>query len=324
MRSGGSHGGDRRGEDAEQSHLTGSALEAVIPHLVDAGGRSRTPAEAALEPTFCTAAGRAAEGRPGDSRRRGRVPARPGIRRAVLGPDHPDKERELSQPGGLSGLRVEVETAGRSTSVALAIRARVLASTIHDTAQSQQQIGLLLWGRASCIAARSSSSAPGPARGGHSDPIIHTTAMIAPQTWRCCSKPRATWPPHASQKTRHGQSERGAGPDHPYTALAPTALDSSPPRAGQLDAARPLYERAPASARDAGADHRDYGVSSNDLAMLLLEQGGRCRPRPRLNTPRIRERVLRLRPPQRRSRPESPRQLLRERWVFRSSGRSRK
>jgi tetratricopeptide (TPR) repeat protein/transcriptional regulator with XRE-family HTH domain len=282
------------GDDAEQSHLTGSALEAVIPHLVDAAGAIEDAGDAALAADLCTAAGRALK-IAGDLKA-----ARPWYQRAVdirepvLGPDHPDTAESLNNLAVLLRIQGDVETARPLYERALAIRARVLGPDHPDTAQSQNNLGILLWAQGKLDAARpllecaraSHERALGPDHP-YTAMIVHNLALLLKAQGDLAAS-------ESLHKRALDIRERVLGPDHPYTALSLNSLARLLHAQGNLDAARPLYERALGiRERMLGADHRDTAFSFNDLAMLLLEQGDAAGARPRLeHALAIRERVL--------------------------------
>jgi transcriptional regulator with XRE-family HTH domain/tetratricopeptide (TPR) repeat protein len=115
------------GEDAVEGRLTGSALAAVIPHLVDGAGVAvRVVGDEQFAADLSTAAGRALQ-YAGDLRA-----ATPwfeyalAIRERVLGPDHPATAEGLHNLAGLLFTQGDLAAARPLQERALAIREQVL------------------------------------------------------------------------------------------------------------------------------------------------------------------------------------------------------
>jgi tetratricopeptide (TPR) repeat protein len=142
------------GTDAEQRYLTGSALAATIPHLVEV-------AEAAYEGTLewsvaelCNAAGEALQ-YAGDLKA-----AKPWYERALatrkrlLGPDHPDTALSLNNLAGLLWALGDLAAARPLLEGAADVWERVLGSDHPDTARSFNNLGALLHAQGDLAAAR--------------------------------------------------------------------------------------------------------------------------------------------------------------------------
>jgi tetratricopeptide (TPR) repeat protein len=280
------------GDAAEMGHLTGPALAAAIPHLVDVAGRDAgdEPRIAAL----CAATGQALH-RSGDLQG-----ARPwyeralAIRERTLGSDHPNTATSLSKLAVL--LRDQGDLAGARTRSerALAIRERVLGPDDPATATSLNNLAGLLLEQGELVAAR---------------PLYERALVI---------RERALGPDHpetafslsslavllwfqgelAAARPLHEHAlairERVLEPDHPDTAWSLHSLAVLLRDQGELAAARPLLERALAiRERVLGLDHPETTYSLISLALLFKAHGEFSAARPLLERALvIRERVL--------------------------------
>ena len=222
------------GEDASQGYLTGAALSAVIPHLVNAAGAAMGATGDELRAAgLCTATGRALY-HAGD-----RGPAAwqwyeraLGIRERMLGPDHPDTATSLSDLARLFYSRAELDAGRPLLERALGIRERMLGPDHPDTAFSLNILAGLLRDQGELGAAR---------------PLYERALAI--RKWVL-------------------------GPDHPDTAFSLNGLALLLLAQGDLAAAKPLFERALAiRERTLGPDHPEAAHSLNGLARLLYAQG---------------------------------------------------
>jgi tetratricopeptide (TPR) repeat protein len=262
-----------RGEDADQGRLTGSALAAVIPHLVDAAGtadRDDQPQAAEL----CTAAGRAQQNA-GDLRS-----ARPwfdralAIRQKMLGPDHPDTAAALNSLAWLLYGQGELAAARHLYERALATRRRVLGPDHLDTGESLNNLGLVLRDQGELAAAKplfERALANCERVVGSEHPLTALTlnnlaSVLYAQGELAAARPLV----ERSLAIR----ERVLGPDHPQTAFSLHGLGSLLHAQGELAAARPVHERALIIwERVLGPDHPHTAAGLNNLAMLLQAQG---------------------------------------------------
>src|SRR5262249_17073705 len=133
------------GEDAEEGHLTGSALEAVIPHLVDvAGSAGGRRGDERLTAELCSAAGQVLH-HAGDL-----GAARPWYERAlaipeqVLGPDHPDTAAGLNDLGALLWNQGELTAARPLLERGVTTYERALGPDHPLTAQVLEHLGGVL------------------------------------------------------------------------------------------------------------------------------------------------------------------------------------
>jgi tetratricopeptide (TPR) repeat protein/transcriptional regulator with XRE-family HTH domain len=263
------------GEDAYQGHLTGSALAAVIPHLVDAAGAaSGDTGIERLAAELCNAAGRALR-YAGDIRA-----ARPwyeralAIRERVLGPDHPDTALSLNNVGWLLRDQGELTAARPHLERALAIRERVLGPDHPDTAEGLCNLAGLLQTQGELAAARPlferalaiRERVLGADHTLTAQSLNNLAFLLRAQGELTAARPLleralAIW-------------ERVLGPDHPHTALSLNNLGALLRDQGELTAARPLLERALAiRERVLGPDNPDTAFSLQNLARLLQAQG---------------------------------------------------
>jgi len=263
------------GDDAHRRLLTGSALAAVIPHMVDvAGAAIRSARDDRLVVGLCIATGRALYSA-GDLRAAGPWFERSlVVQERMLGPDHPDTAESLNNLGFLLHDQGKLVAARSLYERALAIRERVRGPNHPDTAASLSHLAGLLWQEGDVAAVR---------------PLLERALDI----WE-----RVLGPDHpdtpkglgnlaavlldqgelAAAKSLYQRSldirERVLGADHPDTANSLNGLARVLHAQGELNAARPLSERALAIRKRAlGLDHPLTARSLNDLAALLRDQG---------------------------------------------------
>ena len=263
------------GKDAWQGLLTGLALAAVIPHLVDVAaaavagtGDERGAAE------LCTAAGRALR-TAGDLRA-----ARPwyeralAVRERVLGPADPDTAESLNNLGGLLWDQGELAAARRLLERALAVRERVLGLDHPDTAEGLNNLGGLLWDQGELISARLLLERAlaiwervlGPDHAHSAIGLGNLGVVLQGQGELVAARPLL--------ERALAIRERALGPDHPLTAQSLNNLAMLLRAQGAPAAARPLLERALAiRERVLGPDHPDTAMGRNNLGVLLRDQG---------------------------------------------------
>ena len=263
------------GTDADQGYLTGPALAAVIPHLLDAAGAvhndtggERRAAE------LCTAAGRALQSA-GDL-----GAARPWYERAldiqecVLGADHPDTAESLNNLGVLLHDCGELAAARSLLERALDIWERVLGPGHPQTAISLNNLGVLLRAQGDLAAARSLLERALAIREqvlGPDHPVTAFSLNSLARQFHAQGELAAARPLSERSLAIH---ERVLGPDHPHTAYCMNNLGVVLRDQGDLGAARPLFERALSiRERVLGPDHPWSAVSVHSLARLLHARG---------------------------------------------------
>ena len=177
---------------------------------------------------------------------------------------------------------------------ALAIREKVLGPEHPDTANSLNNLALLLKDQGELAAARPLTSARWRSArrcSAPSIPIRRRASTISPS---CCRT-------RASLRRRGRCIERALairekvlGPEHADTANSLNNLAFLLQPQGELAAARPLYERALAIREKVlGPEHPDTATSLNNLALLLHDQGELAAARPLFERAlAIREKVL--------------------------------
>jgi tetratricopeptide (TPR) repeat protein len=260
------------GENAELGHLTGSALAAVIPHLVEAAGGATDDELMATE--LCNAAGRALR-HAGDLEA-----ARPfyqralAIRERLQGPDHPDTAEALNNLGVMLWAQGELDRARRVFERALAIRERVLGPDHRATAEGLNNLAALCRAQGELAAARP----------------LYERALAIRERVLGPDQPYTAWSLHSLGCLLRDQGEldaarplleralaireRTLGPEHPGTAYSLNGLARLLHVQGELDQGRLLHERALGiRERALGPDHPDTAQSLNNLARLLRDQG---------------------------------------------------
>jgi tetratricopeptide (TPR) repeat protein len=279
------------GEDAYHGHLAGSALAAVLPHLINAGERA---GEEPLAAKLCSATGHALQA-VGDFRTARLWHERAlAIRDRMLGPDHPDTAESLNNLGVLLQHEGKLAAARPLLERALVIRQRVLGPDHRNTATSLDNLGALLRDQDELDAAR---------------PLYERALAI---------RSRVLGPNHPDTAFSlnnlgvllRGQGdldaarlffdrtlairERVLGPNHPLTAVSLSSLARLLQAQGDPATARPLLERALAiQQRLLGPNHPDIAFTLNSLGRLLQNQGELATARPFLESAlAIRERVL--------------------------------
>jgi tetratricopeptide (TPR) repeat protein len=265
----------RCGDDAYQRHLTGSALAAVIPHLVDVAGEMiGGTANPVLAADLCNAAGETLEYASDLRAARTWYECALAVRERVLGPDHPHTATGLNNLAELLRQQGELAAARPLYERALAIREQILGPVHPRTATSLNNLGALLQLQGELGAAR---------------PLLERALAINEQV-SGADHPETT----ANRKNLAGLlRERGElaaaklllernvvickrvlGSDHPHTATSLNYLAALCRDQGELEVARPLFEQALViRERVLGPDHPDTAMSLNDLAVLHRAQG---------------------------------------------------
>jgi tetratricopeptide (TPR) repeat protein/transcriptional regulator with XRE-family HTH domain len=262
------------GEDASENTLTGPALAAVIPHLVDAAGAAvGDHDDERLVGDLCDAAGRSLQWAGDLSAARPWFERALAIREQVLGPGHPQTAESLNNLALLLWDQGELAVAKPLFERALAIRERVLGPNHPDTAQGLNNLALLLRAQGELAVARRlferglsiREQVLGP---GHplTANILNNLAHLLWAQGEVASarllfeRALAIW-------------ERLLGPDHPSTALCLNNLAGLLRDQGELASARALFERALAiRERVLGPEHPRTADSLNGLALLLWAQ----------------------------------------------------
>ena len=263
------------GEDAVEGHLAGSALAAVIPHLIEvAGNVGREIGDERLAADLGTAAGQALQFA-GDLRAARQWYDRAlAIRDRTLGPDHPATAESLHNLAGLLFHQGELAAAKALEERALAIRERMLGSDHPATAESLNDLGVVLFTRGEVVSAR---------------PLLERALAIRERVLGPChplkseSLTNLAWTMWALGELTAARElferalaiqEPVLGPEHPQNAFSVSGLAHMLAEQGELAAARPLLERALAIREGAlGPDHPYTALSLNNLAWLLREQG---------------------------------------------------
>ena len=260
----------RCGKDAVRGHLTGPALAAVIPHLVDAAEvasegtcNERTAAE------LCSAAGHALHVA-NDLRA-----ARPwkeravAIREQVLGPDHPDTATSLNHLAVLLWEQGEPAAARALNERALAIRERVQGPDHPNTAFALNYLGVLLGDQGELAAAQALLERALNIRERVVGPDHRYTAIsLNSLGWLL----RARGELEAARLLLERSvtiRERVLGPEHHDTAKSLNYLALLLRDQGELESARALFERALATnERVLGTDHPYTVTTRANVAKL--------------------------------------------------------
>ena len=263
------------GREAEQGHLTGSALAAVIPHLIDVARAAVDDArDEELAADLCTAAGRALENAGHLAAARPWYELALVTRERVPGPDHPDTATSLND---LAWLLYELSDPAAARALydrALDIRERVLGPDHPDTAQVLNNLGVLLHEQgdllaAGCLYERALDVRERVLGADHTD-TSESLNNLAGLLYVQGKLGAATSLYERALAIR----ERVLGPDHPKTVMSLFSLGVVVRDQGELDAARPLLEQALAiRERVLGPDHPDTASSLNGLGRVLHAQG---------------------------------------------------
>jgi tetratricopeptide (TPR) repeat protein/transcriptional regulator with XRE-family HTH domain len=260
------------GEAAWRRHLSGPALSAVIPHLLDVASRNsdEEPRLAGL----CNAAGVALY-RAGDLRTAGSwLEQGITIRERVLGPDHPDTAQSLNNLGELRWAQGELAAARSLHERGLAIREHMLGPEHPDTATSLNNLAVMLQDQGEVAAARPlyeralqiRERVLGPDHPDTAHVLSNLAFLLSIQGELVAARPL--------NERALAIRERVLGPDHPATANSLNNLGSVLRAQGELAAARPLLERATSLCEQIlGPEHPNTASTLNGLARLLRDEG---------------------------------------------------
>jgi tetratricopeptide (TPR) repeat protein len=282
------------GEDASRGDLAGSALAAVIPHLVDVAGAAGRLSGERLAAGLCTAAGQALR-YSGDVRS-----ARPwyeralAIRERVLGPDHPETALSLNNLAVMLWDLGELAAARHLLKRAVAINEWLLGPDHPETVTSLYSLGVVLRDLGELAAARPVLERALAIRERVLGPDHHRTAGSLNALAGLLQEQGEFAAARALLERALAICERVLGPDHPNTAISLNNLASLLRDQGELDAARPLYERAlDIRKRVLGRSHPQTAQGFNNLGVLFRDQGDPAAARPLFERAlAIRERVL--------------------------------
>jgi tetratricopeptide (TPR) repeat protein len=272
----------RCGRAAGMRHLTGPALAAVIPHLLDlAGAAIRGSGDERRAADLCHAAGVVLH-IAGDLSAAGPWHERAlAIRERVLGTQHADSAQSLNDLAELFHARGELTAARPLLERTLAVREQVLGPDHPATAETLIALGNLLHRQGELVAALCfHERAPaimervlGP---DHRDTAV-SLSFLARLLWQQGHLVAAR-PLH---ERAVAILERVDGPDHPVTALTLHNLGVVVRDMGELAAARPLLARALTIwERAMGPDHSDTALGLHDLGVVLWYQGELAAARP--------------------------------------------
>jgi tetratricopeptide (TPR) repeat protein/transcriptional regulator with XRE-family HTH domain len=270
------------GEDATEGHLTGSALAAVIPHLVDvAGAAGGGSSDERCAAELSTAAGRALQN-VGDPRA-----ARPWFERAlaiwetVLGPDDADTAEGLHNLAWLLHEQGDLAAARPLFERALAVWETVLGPDHPDTALALNNLAVLLQDQGELVVARPlyeralsiRERVLGPDHLDTAEGLTNLAALLHAQGHPAAARPL--------YERALAIRERVLGPDHRKTAQTLYYLGVLLRENSEPDVARAYLERAlTIRERVLGPDHSDTAFSLNGLARLLHIQGDLAAARP--------------------------------------------
>jgi tetratricopeptide (TPR) repeat protein len=283
------------GEEAAQRRLTGSALAAVIPHLVDvaqAAGAERGDERLAAQ--LHDAAGRTLH-YAGDLRA-----ARPWYERAlavrdrITGCDDADTTNSLNHLGELLCHLGELAGARRLFERGLAITQRIHGPDHPATAKNLDNLGVVLWEQRDLAAARplfERALAIQERELGLEHP--YTALSLNNLAELLCDQGELMAARILFERAL-GIRERVIGPDHPTTAFSLMGLGRALHSQGEFDAAQHLFERALAIREQVlGPDHPRTAQSLDRLATVIRDQGDPPSARPLFERAlAIRERVL--------------------------------
>jgi tetratricopeptide (TPR) repeat protein/transcriptional regulator with XRE-family HTH domain len=263
------------GTDAAEGHLTGSALAAVIPHLVDVAGVAVAgTGDERLAAELGTATGRALR-YAGDLRS-----ARPwyehalAIHKRVLGPNHSGTAAGINDLALLITDQGELAAARPLLERALAIREVVLGPDHHDTAEGLNNLAQLLREQGELAAAKPLFERAiaifervlGPDHPHTASTLNNLAHLLYNRGELAAARPL--------YERALDIRERVLGPEHPLTAQSLNNLANLLVDQGEVATARPLFERAlDIRERALGRDHPDTAWSLNGLARLLHAQG---------------------------------------------------
>jgi tetratricopeptide (TPR) repeat protein len=281
-------------EEMYQRHLAGSALAAIIPHLIAMSVTVWRSGDERVAAELYHAAGLA-------FRYTGHLrAARPwyeralAIRERVLGAEHPDTALSLNYLAMLLHVQGELAAARPLFERALAIRERVLGANHPDTAFGFDNLAMLLQAQGDLSAAR----------------ILFERALTVRERILGPDHPDTTFSVNGLARIHYARGEldaarpllervlavreRALGPEHPHTAASINNLGVLLRAQGELTAAALLSKQALAiQERVLGPDHPETAATLLNLAHVLRDQGDSAAARPLFDRVlAIRERVL--------------------------------
>jgi len=281
-----------RGEDADEGHLTRSAI-ALLPHLIhgaatailESGNEERAADLANAAGQVLESAGILGGARPWYEHA-------VAIAGKVLGTGHPRTASYLNNLAIMT--QAQGELAAARLQLALAIRERVLGPDHPDTAQGLNNLGLLLQAQGELDTARPllqrsltiCEEALGPDHPHTAIGLSNLARLLHLQGESDTARPLLERALAIHEKVR--------GPDHPVTATGQFRLGDLLADRGELTIARPLLECSLAARERAlGPDHPVTAKSLHRLALLLCDEGNPPATRPLFERAlAIRERVL--------------------------------
>ena len=266
------HALTRCGRDAVEDRLTGTALAAVIPHLVAVAGSDTGDGRRAAD--LCFAAGLALRSAGDFSAATLWYERTVALREKVLGSDHPETARAMNELGTMLWARGELHAARPLLERALAIRERALGPDHSDTTADLNNLALLYRDQGESAAARRlferaldiRERVLGPEHPYTARSLYNLALVHLDQSELVTARPLF--------ERALDIRERVVGPDHPQTAYSLHGLALLQQARGELDAARRLFERAlDIRERVLGPDHHTTAVSLHNLALLYRDQG---------------------------------------------------
>ena len=280
------------GEAARQGQLTGPALSAVMPHLVDVACSDK--GDEPRQATLSDAAGMAllAAGDVGSAR--SWLEHALAIRERALGSEHPDTATSLGNLGWLLTTQGELAGARRLYERALTVRERLLGADHCRTAETLNDLALLLLTQGEPAAARPLLDRALAIRerllGPNHPETAESLNNVALQLWAQGELAAA----RPLLERALATSTVVLGPGHPNTAMSLNNVARLLHDQGELSSARPLLERALAIWENVlGPDHPSTALGLNNLGRLLRDQGELAAARALVERAlSIRERVL--------------------------------
>src|SRR5437660_347623 len=260
------------GRAVELGQLRGSALEAVIPHLVDAASRdaSNEPRQAELCATTARALRSVGDLRGGAPWLRRALH----IRERVLGPDHRETAQSLDDLACLLRDLGELAEALSLYERALAIREREHGAEHPETAESLNNLAILLHRQGQLEAARALYERVVAIHELTLGPEHPYTIQSLDSLGRLLREQGDLDSARLLLERALAVSERALGPDHPTTGITVHELSRLLREQGELDAARRLAERALClSERLAGPEHPYTAFVIHNLAGVRQAQG---------------------------------------------------
>jgi tetratricopeptide (TPR) repeat protein len=279
------------GNEAERGYLTGSALAAVVPHLVEVARVSDEAAGDELQTAELCAEAAQALRFAGDFRA-----ARPWYERALtireraLGPGHPATAESIERLAMVLHRQGDPAIARSLVERALDIRERILGPDHPDTAESLDDLGVLLQDRGEVARARALHERALDIRERTLGPDHPLTAQGLNNLAFLLNAQGEVARARALYERAQHIREQVLGPDHPETAVGLNNLGAVLRNLGEIDAAKLKLERAlDICERVLGPDHPNTAFCLSGLARVLSIQGERNAAR------RLHERALAIR-----------------------------